>query len=148
MPNRPSTNRLRHVSLLIVLPVAIGCARLHGEPVHRQPIGPDGPRVSVILDDLASNDEAITSFLAKGSCILESPEFAGKKRFRGQVAFRKPGDLSIKGRQRVTNILLFDLTCVDDEFLLDFPADNQRYYRFKGFESPDVEFSVSPLDVV
>jgi hypothetical protein len=124
-----------------------GCARL-GERVEFAGSTRGAPRPAEILAALAANDEAVQSFRAAGSFKLESPEFEAVKVFKdGGIAFRRPADLSVRGRNAL-GMEMFRLTSVGSEFLIDFPASHDKpYYRVEGEQFASVPFSVSPSDI-
>lgn len=131
----------------LALLVSAGCARL-GERVQFAPSAPGAPRPADILAALAENDHAIQSFRAAGSFKLESPDFEAVKVFKdGAIAFRRPADLSVRGRNAL-GMEIFRLTSVGSEFLIDFPASRDKpYYRVEGEQFASVPFSVSPSDI-
>ena len=132
---------------VLLLIVSAGCARL-GERVEFVGTMRGAPRPADILAALAANDEAVQSFRAAGSFKLESPEFEAVKVFKdGAIAFRRPADLSVKGRNAL-GMEMFRLTSVGSEFLIDFPASRDKpYYRVEGEQFASVPFSVSPSDI-
>ncbi|PCJ60985.1 MAG: hypothetical protein COA73_07765 [Candidatus Hydrogenedentota bacterium] len=106
------------------------------------------PVLGAILADLAVNDRAIEDFRGGGTFTLESPEFEARRRFRGSIKFRRPADLYVQGNHRLTNVTLFKLMCVGEEFLMEFPtAKDQSFYHLAGEEFDDLPFSVSPSDI-
>jgi hypothetical protein len=125
-----------------------GCAGV-GTPVISQSFLTREPVLGSILADLAANDTAIRDFRGAGTFTLESPEFDARRRFRGSIRFRRPADLYVQGNHRLTNMTLFKLISVGDEFLMEFPTDKeQSFYQISGEEFEDVPFSVSPSDIV
>ncbi len=131
----------------LVMTALAGCTRFHDRFVRTQ-LPPGAPNLKAILADLGANDAAIENFSARGQVLIESPDLAGKERFSGSLQFRRPGDLHILGRHNVLLTRLFELTCVGPEFLVEFPGKREPYYRFENEQSEDVEFSVSPFDIV
>lgn len=124
-----------------------GCIGL-GERVDDVSLPGGAPTAAEILQDLAKNDAKIRSFRGAGTIILQSPEFAAIKKFRGHIKFRRPADLYVQGNHRVTNIPLFKLTCVGAEFLMEFPGSQDKsFYQLEGEQFDDVPFSVSPSDI-
>jgi hypothetical protein len=119
-----------------------------GERVEFAGSAAASPRPAAIIAALAANDEAIRSFRAAGSFKLESPEFEAVKVFKdGGIGFRRPADLSVRGRNAL-GMEIFRLTCVGSEFLIDFPATrDEPYYRVEGEHFASVPFSVSPSDI-
>jgi hypothetical protein len=137
--------------LILVVTVALcatGCARL-GENVQFRVEGVEIPDSGRILTDLAANDHAIQSFYGAGTFILESPEFNAKRKFRGSLRFERPHKLHVQGRDRLANITVFRLICVESEFLMEFPRQKEEsFYQLEGEEFENVNFSVSPSDIV
>ncbi len=135
-------------ALILALAWALtGCQSL-GQRAESASLPEGAPTASEILQDLAANDRQIENFRAAGTFILESPEFDAVKKFRGSIKFRRPSDLYVQGNHRVTNIPLFKLTCVDEEFLMEFPGSrDQSFYQVEGESFEDVPFSVSPSDI-
>lgn len=143
--------RLRLALSCVLIPVLswtlAGCASL-GEGVESASLPEGAPSAIEILQDLAANDQQIENFRGAGTFILESPEFDAIKKFRGRIMFRRPADLYIQGNHRVTNVPLFKLTCVGEEFLMEFPGSrDQSFYQLAGENFEDVPFSVSPSDI-
>lgn len=133
------------IGALLIL--TAGCAGL-GDRVKRVDLPPGAPRASVLLADLAENDERIQTFRGGGTFILESPEFDAVKKFRGSIRFRRPADLYVQGNHRLTNIPIFKLTSVGSEFLMEFPGSrDDSFYQIEGEQFEDVPFSVSPSDI-
>lgn len=125
-----------------------GCARLGGD-VEILLEGVQAPETQLILSDLAANDAAIQSFQGAGTFVLESPEFSAKRKFRGSLRFQRPHQLHVQGRDRLANITVFRMICVDQEFLMEFPRRKEEsFYQLEGEEFEDVPFSVSPSDIV
>jgi len=124
-----------------------GCAHL-GERVERLPLPEGAPSERDILADLAANDSAIANFKATGAFTLESPDLTAVKRFKdGSITFRRPADLCVVGRKYL-GAAVFRLTCVGNEFLIEFPATREEpYYRLEGERFDSVPFSVSPSDI-
>lgn len=124
-----------------------GCQSL-GERVESASLPEGAPSAIEILQDLAANDQQIQNFRGAGTFILESPDFDAVKKFRGRIMFRHPADLYVQGNHRVTNVPLFKLTCVGEEFLMEFPGSrDQSFYQVEGENFEDVPFSVSPSDI-
>ncbi len=126
----------------------VGCASL-GPAVERAGAPENAPSPGEILADLAANDNAIQSFRAGGTFTLESPKLESTQRFRGgRILFRRPADLYVQGNHRVTNMAIFKLYCAGEEFLMEFPTQQeQSFYQFEGEQFEDVPFSVSPSDI-
>lgn len=149
----PATLRRRvpWCAVLIML-IAAGCATVRrGSPLERGELPEDAPSPALILADLVKNDRAIVSFRAGGSFTLEWPEKGVKKvkAFRGgRVLFRRPADLYVQGNHRVTNMPLFKLISIGQEFLMEFPGSQENsFYELEGEEFTDVPFPVSPSDI-
>lgn len=140
--------RFSAISLVVLLLAGAGCANL-GEPVTRTELPLGAPTAEAIVADLAANDAAIETFRAAGSFVLESPKLEATQRFRGgRILFRRPADLYVQGNHRVTNIPLFRLTAVGDEFLMEFPTSKEdSFYQLEGEEFADVPFSVAPAEI-
>ena len=140
--------RAAYIAAAIVLGGLVsGCAGL-GQRVEVAALPDSAPDASEILEDLARNDARIENFRGAGTFILESPDFDAVKKFRGNIKFRRPADLYVQGNHRITNIPLFKLTCVGQEFLMEFPGSRDRsFYRIEGEQYEDVAFSVSPSDI-
>ncbi|MFP6582390.1 MAG: hypothetical protein VCD00_07510 [Candidatus Hydrogenedentota bacterium] len=133
---------------LTIACVAAGCAHLGGG-VDIVVDGVQIPEISVILADLEANDKAIHSFQGAGRFFLESPNFSAKRKFRGSLRFQRPNQLHVEGRDRLANITVFRLICVNDEFLMEFPRRKEEsFYQLEGEEFEDIPFSVSPSDIV
>jgi len=132
---------------LSCLLLAAGCAGL-GERVGQAGLPEGAPAIDAVLRDLAANDSRIQSFRAGGTFVLESPEFDGVRRFRGNIRFRRPDFLYVQGNHRLTNVPVFKLACVGQEFLMEFPgSQDQSFYQVEGENFEDVPFSVSPSDI-
>ncbi len=99
---------------------------------------------------MASNDEAIESFVATGKLILELPELEAVQKFHGaKVRFRRPSDLFVRAGHKVTNHTVFKLWSVGRQFLLEVPRrKRESYYSFEGERIESVPFPVSPSDIV
>lgn len=136
-----------YIAALGLALVAAGCAGL-GERVGQAALPEGAPEIEAVLRDLTTNDALIHSFRAGGTFVLESPEFDGVRRFRGSIRFRRPEDLYVQGNHRLTNVPVFKLACVGQEFLMEFPgSQDQSFYRVEGETFEDVPFSVSPSDI-
>ncbi len=134
--------------VILTLGLALcGCAGL-GQRVELASLPDGAPAVAEILRDLAANDARIANFRGAGTFILESPEFDAVKKFRGSIKFQRPANLYVQGNHRLTNIPLFKLTCVGQEFLMEFPGSkDQSFYQLEGEKLDDVPFTVSPSDI-
>lgn len=138
----------RIVAILSCIAVASGCTRL-GSRVTQGMLPAGAPSVASVLSDLAANDRATVNFKAKGAFTLASPDLTAVKSFDdGFIAFRRPADLCVIGRKYL-GAAVFRLTCVESEFLIEFPAtpEEQPYYRLRGEQFASVPFSVSPSDI-
>ncbi len=132
---------------ILVSVVLAGCTRL-GARVEYGPLSAAAPAANAILADLAKNDAAIENFKAKGSMSLASPDFAGIKTCDdGLVVFRRPADLCVIGKKLVVGVTVFRITCVKDEFLIEFPAtpEEEPYYSVEGEQFGN--FRVAPSDI-
>jgi hypothetical protein len=124
-----------------------GCARL-GERANVGALPEGAPDGATILADLAKNDAAIGNFKAKGSMTLASPDFTGVKTCDdGLVSFRRPSDLCVIGKKLVVGVTVFRITCVGEEFLIEFPAtpEDEPYYSVHGEKYGN--FHVAPSDI-
>lgn len=134
-------------SLPILFAGLVGCVRT-GQRVQPGLPPAHAPAIKEILADLAANDAAIASFSADGTCTVQFPELRSTERFQGRVAFRKPAQLFVKGRHRATGSVLMTMTCVGDEYLLNFPSRGECYYQFHGYPGQDAPLAVSPSAIV
>ena len=103
------------------------------------------------MDDLERNDASVRTFRAAGKFTVESPDLkARKKKFHGgSIQFRRPADMFIRGNDRITNIALFKLMAVGNEFLMEFPTQKEEsFYQIEALDLDNVPFSVSPVDIV
>lgn len=135
------------IAILASLALA-GCAGL-GERLTSSPSPSDAPALAEILADLIENDNAIQNFRASGTFTLQIPELDGIRKFhQGSIAFRRPADLHARARHRVTGIVLFELTCVGKEYLLEFPTQPDEYfYESDGIQFTSVPTRVSPSEI-
>ena len=109
------------------------------------------PDLSEIVSDLHANDEALRDFRAAATFTLTSPRIEAVQRFTsGAVAYRRPADLYVVGRNKL-NVTLFRLTSHGPEFIIEFPTEqnvDDRYYcSFEGEDIANVPFPVAPADV-
>ena len=124
-----------------------------GPQAQSTPKPPAGaPAIREIVADLKGADDALKNFRAAVTFTLESPKLKAVQRFTsGSIAFRRPGDLYIVGRNKL-NVTLFKLTSQGPKFLIEFPTvqntDERYYYSFEGEQFAKVPFSVAPADVV
>jgi len=128
--------------------VGAGCAHL-GQRVERATAHLGSAQdVEMILRDLAANAAAVQNFKATGAFTLESPEFEAVKVFKlGRLFFRRPDQLCVEGR-KYGGSTVFRLTCVGNQFLIEFPATrDDPYYQLEGEHFDSVPFSVSPSDI-
>jgi len=134
--------------LAAVCLVCFGCTHL-GPRLEQTVPHPGAPTLAEVLADLAANDRQLNSFRATGAFTLVSPERPGADRFgQSTVTFRRPGDLNVVGRKLALPKPLFRLTCVGNEYLIEFPTEKQYYHELEGAEFESVPFPVSPSDVV
>lgn len=144
-----SNTRAPRALLAALIVIACGCTRV-AERVERTPLPPGAPDAKAILDDLEANDEAIRGFKATGAFTLASPELAAVQRFKSStVIFRRPACLQVVGRKYLGS-KVFRLTCVGDEFIVEFPATrDEAYYRLEGEEFASVPGrKVSPVEIL
>lgn len=133
-------------ALLIIISVS-GCASL-GEKVDFADSERSIPEIDQILQDLDSNDRLVHSFQGRGIFILESPEFDGKRKFRGNLKFQRPASLYVQGAKLGGAIIVFRMISLEQQFLMEFPGDKeQSFYQIEGQEFEDIPFSVSPSDI-
>lgn len=138
----------RAVVLVLACLMAAGCARL-GQPLDRIALPPGTPDVADILADLAANDARLKTFTAAGTFTLESPDLESTLRAEGGVAYVRPDRLRVYGLHKALRNTIFRLTCVEEEFLLEFPASGDPpYYRRDGEQFESVPFSVAPTDIL
>ena len=94
--------RIAWFTLCIAAPcwmIAAGGCRTLGRPVVPVDTAAGAPHVETVLRDLAANDSAIAGFRAGGAFLVEAPELKAAQRFPfGTVAYRKPGQLFVEGR--------------------------------------------------
>lgn len=109
------------------------------------------PVLTEIIADLRANDDALKDFRAAATFTLTSPKLKSVQRFtNGSVAYRKPADLRVVGRN-AANMTLFELKSRGPEFLIEFPPENDvddRY--FCSSEAGDIAnapFPVAPADI-
>lgn len=132
------------VLALLVLAGA-GCRHL-GTELERSPLSPGAPGPEEILADLAANDAALDNFRGPCSVILESPKLAATQVLQqSSVYYRRPSDLHVVGRKYGSTVMR--LTCAGKEFLIEFPTEDEYYYRLEGEFVGAVDFSVSPADI-
>ena len=125
--------------------LASGCAHFAGKQVQQGALPEGAPEAAAILKDLAANDARVSSFRANGAFTLESPQFQEAKKYfkESSITYRRPADLSVIGKKLGSTA--FRLTCVGEEFLIEFPATRDApYYRLSGEKYRNVPFSVSP----
>lgn len=113
-----------------------------------QELAAGAPDIGDVLADLAANDAAISTFRASGRFTLDSPDLSAKRVFRqGKIKYQRPSSLYVEGRNKFL-IVLFKLTAVGEEFLMEFPTSQENsFYQLEGEEFVDVPFSVSPADI-
>ena len=125
-----------------------GCARL-GERVDVAESSEDLPEIEQILADLVENDAAVSNMKASGVFKIESPKLESRKKFRGRLVFQRPDRLYVEGSKLAGAVVVFKMVCVGPEFLMEFPGEKeQNFYALEGAEFEDVDFSVSPTDIV
>ncbi len=116
-------SRLTTASVVIVLLTTLfggGCARL-GDRLEPLPLPPGAPEVADVLQSIAENEAALTSFRATGTAVIKVPEVEATQISRESVLhFRYPDNLHVIGRRYGTRII--ELVYADDAFLLEFPT--------------------------
>lgn len=132
---------------ILLLCLSLGACAWWGEPLRPRVALPGAPNVSEVLRDLAANDAAVQNFRAGGTFTFISPEVEGAVRGRGRVVLERPDKLHVSGRHRVTGVKVFELTCVGQEFLLEFPTEDLRYYQLQGEPSAGMPFPVLPTAI-
>jgi hypothetical protein len=117
--------------LFVILCIASGCVRL-GPPLETIPLPQGVPSLSTILSGLAENEDALFSFRASGTIMVQIPEVESTQISReSTLVYQSPNKLNIVGRRFGTRGI--ELTYVDDGFLLEFPT--QREYCYKDRET-------------
>lgn len=146
---RALSGRVPRYAALTVACVVLGACGHLGPPLEQAAAAPGVPGVDEILSSIAANDRQLDGFRAAGTFSLESPERPGVDRFgQSTVLFRKPGNLHVVGRKLAFPTPLFRLTCVGEEYLIEFPTEKQYHYEVKAKRFGSVPFPVSPSDVV
>lgn len=136
----------RRAAILALFVLAgAGCSHL-GTELERTPLPEGAPCADEILGDLAANDAALNNFRGPCSVTLESPKLAATQVLQqSSVYYRRPSDLHVVGRKYGSTVMR--LTCVGKEFLIEFPTEDEYYYRLEGEFVGAVDFSVSPADI-
>lgn len=125
-----------------------GCAR-KGDRVDLAGTSEKVPEIEAILADLVENDGAVSTMRSSGVFKIESPKLESRKKFRGRLVFERPDRLYVEGSKLAGAIVVFKMICVGPEFLMEFPGEKeQNFYALEGTEFADVDFSVSPTDIV
>ena len=107
------------------------------------------PEIEAILADLVENDAAVSTMKSAGVFKIESPKLESRKKFRGRLVFERPDRLYVEGSKLAGAIVVFKMICVGPEFLMEFPGEKEEnFYALEGTEFADVDFSVSPTDIV
>lgn len=131
--------------LALLVLAGAGCRHL-GAELERGPLPPGAPGAEEILSDLAANDAALENFRGPCSVTLESPKLAATQVLQqSSVYYRRPSDLHVVGRKYGSTVMR--LTCAGKEFLIEFPTEDEYYYRLEGEFVGAVDFSVSPADI-
>lgn len=142
------TNRIPLTILCLSLYLGTGCAH-RGDRVEITDSGTKLPEIETILSDLAQNDTAVSTMKASGVFKITSPKLESRKKFRGRLVFERPDRLYVEGSKLAGAIVVFKMICVGPEFLMEFPGEKeQNFYELNGAEYENVEFSVSPTDIV
>lgn len=126
-----------------------GCAGL-GDRVGGVDLPAGAPELRDVVGDLQRNDKAVRTFRAAGTFTVESPDLkARKKKFRaGSIQFRRPTDLFVRGNHKLTNMAIFKMMAVGNEFLMEFPTQKEAsFYQIEAIELENVPFSVSPSEI-
>ena len=145
-------SRLKHSAIkalpaCLILILASGCVSL-GEKVDIADPEQSAPGIGQILHDLDANDSVIQSFQGRGTFILESPKFDGKRKFRGKLKFQRPHNLFVQGTKLGGAIIVFRMISVEQQFLMEFPGNkDESFYQIEGEDFDNVPFSVSPSDI-
>ena len=149
MPNHLSIlSRISQYFLCLALFLLAGCAHLGNRVEFTEP-GVDLPDIEVILSNLAENDAAVSSMKASGVFKIESPKLESSKKFRGRLVFERPDRLYVEGSKLAGAIVVFKMTCVGPQFLMEFPGEKEsNFYELNGTDFENVAFSVSPSDIV
>ncbi|HDP34824.1 MAG TPA: hypothetical protein ENN29_06910 [Candidatus Hydrogenedentes bacterium] len=117
----------RCVLVMLAICCWAGCVRL-GRRLEPITLPPGAPAVSVVLDGLAANETALTSFRATGTVVLEIPEVEATQISReSTLYFRYPNQLYVIGRRYGTRVI--ELTYAKDAFLLEFPTRREYCLR-------------------
>lgn len=142
-------NLLSCLCLIVLGLLAVtGCATL-GQRQERALHLAGAPTKDEVIADLTRSDRILHSFEARGEFILISPQVddGNPRRFQGRIAFRKPTDVSVIGRHRISGTLIFRLRCIGKEYFVEFPTENECYYQLDGEQVEGIPFSVSPSDI-
>lgn len=131
------------VPVCLAAAVLTGCGRL-GDRLVRRALPEGAPREKQIVRELAANQAKLESLRAAGSCVVASPEFAAKKRFRGVVAWLRPERFHITGRRMAVPV--FELAVSGRDYLLE--TEQERFYRLGEAASGTRPFSVHPADLL
>lgn len=124
-----------------------GCARLDNR-LQRGDRPPGAPAEEAILSELAAEDQQIETFLVRNALLtVESPRLKATQKVSAEIAFRRPDRLHIVGRQQAFRNVVFRLTSVGREFMVDIPREGEPTYRREGETVEGVPFAVSPSDI-
>jgi hypothetical protein len=153
-PRHADRHRSAAVFLAVIGTVCLGITSCKTtEKTAPRPAQPSRgePNLSEIVSDLRANAEALRDFRAAATFTLTSPKIEAVQRFQsGAVAYRRPADLYVVGRNKL-NVTLFKLTSHGPEFIIEFPTEqnvDDRYYcSFEGEVIANVPFPVAPADV-
>lgn len=102
----------------------LGCAHSRGT-LHTRTLAETGLSAPAILAELAGNHRHIHSFRGTGAIVVSAPKL-GKRRFQGRIAFRKPGDLYVRGDHSL-GTKLFEMVCDGHRWVIVLPEKNEWY---------------------
>jgi hypothetical protein len=123
-----------------------GCVRL-GERWQPGKLPADAPEVSIILDDLTKHAQRVKQFKATGHFIFESPMLKAIQSLPSStVWFRAPADLHVVAGKYGAKV--FRLTCLEDQYLMEFPTEHEYFFQEGIRQWPGLEFDLDLSDVV
>ena len=118
--------------LSVITLCCVGCVHL-GNRLEPIPLPPGAPDEAAIVEGLAANEMAMTSFRATGTAVIKIPEVEATQISRESVLHcRYPNNLYVIGRRYGTRII--ELTYTDDSFLLEFPTRREYCLRLAAEE--------------
>ena len=104
------------IAAVFMILCCTGCVHL-GTPLERIPLPAGAPEAMDVIDGLAENEMAMTSFKATGTVVIKIPEVEATQISRESVLhFRYPNNLYVIGRRYGTRII--ELTYTDDSFFI------------------------------